>query len=53
MLALAGGKQRTKEEYASLLDRAGFALKRVIDTGAEIAILEVVTAPSARTVSDG
>jgi len=40
MLALAGGKQRTREQYASLLDRVGFALERVIDTGAEIVILE-------------
>jgi hypothetical protein len=40
MLALAGGRQRTREQYASLLNRAGFTPGRVIDTGAEIAILE-------------
>lgn len=40
MLAMLGGRQRTRPEYAALLDRAGFALRREIDTGAGIAILE-------------
>jgi hypothetical protein len=40
MLALLGGRQRSRQEYAALLQRAGFALLRAIDTGADIAILE-------------
>ena len=46
MLALFGGRQRTRAEYSSLLDRAGFSLERVIDTPAGISILEATTAPS-------
>jgi hypothetical protein len=44
MLALAGGRQRTRREYAALLDQAGFCLEREIDTGAGIAILEATAA---------
>jgi O-methyltransferase domain len=44
MLALLGGRQRSRDEYATLLDRAGFALTRQIDTGADIAILEAMIA---------
>jgi hypothetical protein len=40
MLALLGGKQRTRSEYEELLGRAGFALKREIPTFADISILE-------------
>lgn len=40
MLALLGGRQRTRREYEALLGQAGFALERAIDTGAGIAILE-------------
>jgi hypothetical protein len=40
MLALIGGKQRTRREYEALFDAAGFSLKREIDTGAGISILE-------------
>ena len=42
MLTLLGGRQRTQPEYAALLSRAGFALRRDIDTGAGVAILEAV-----------
>jgi hypothetical protein len=42
MLALLGGRQRSRQEYASLLDCAGFALKREIETRAGVAILESV-----------
>ena len=42
MLALLGGRQRSRQEYAGLLQRAGFALLRAIDTGADIAILETM-----------
>lgn len=40
MLALFGGRQRTRTEYGTLLSRAGFALRREIDTGAGVSILE-------------
>jgi len=40
MLALIGGKQRTRREYKVLFDAAGFSFKREIDTGAGISILE-------------
>ena len=40
MLALLGGRQRTRREYAALLDQAGLVLAREIETGAGIAILE-------------
>ena len=44
MLALLGGQQRTRQGYEALLDRAGFALRREIDTGAGISILEAEVA---------
>ncbi|HEV7502403.1 MAG TPA: methyltransferase, partial [Vicinamibacteria bacterium] len=40
MLVLVGGRQRTRDEYAALLEAAGLALEREIDTGAGITILE-------------
>lgn len=40
MLTLLGGRQRTQPEYATLLSRAGLALRRDIDTGAGVTILE-------------
>jgi len=43
MLALLGGRQRTRQEYEALLDQAGFRLEREIDTRAGISILEAVT----------
>jgi hypothetical protein len=42
MLALLGGRQRSRQEYAALLDRGGFAFQREIDTSAGVAILESV-----------
>lgn len=44
MLALLGGRQRTRQEYATLFDKAGFVLQREIDTHAGISILEAKTA---------
>jgi len=41
MLALLGGRQRTRQEYEMLLNRSGFHFEREIDTGAGISILEV------------
>jgi hypothetical protein len=42
MLALLGGRQRSRQEYAALMDRAGFEFRRQIDTRAGVAILESV-----------
>jgi hypothetical protein len=42
MLALLGGRQRSRQEYAALLHRAGFAFKREIDTRAGVSVLESV-----------
>ncbi|MBA2632359.1 MAG: hypothetical protein H0U86_05085 [Chloroflexi bacterium] len=44
MLALLGGRQRTREEYEALLARAGFSFRRQIDTDAGISILEAALA---------
>jgi hypothetical protein len=43
MLALLGGRQRSRQEYAALLDRAGFAFEREIETRAGVSIVESVT----------
>jgi hypothetical protein len=43
-LALLGGRQRTRQEYAALFDRAGFAYQREVDIGTDISILEAVPA---------
>jgi len=43
MLALLGGRQRTRREYEALLERAGFSIEREIDTGADISILDART----------
>jgi hypothetical protein len=40
MLTLFGGRVRSRQEYAELLNRAGFALRRVIDTSAAVSILD-------------
>ena len=44
MLALLGGRQRTRQEYEALLAQAGFRLAREIDTRAGVAILEATLA---------
>ncbi len=43
MLTLFGGKQRTKQEYRALLDRAGLSIEREIDTQAGVSILEAAS----------
>ena len=45
MLTLHGGKQRTRQEFAALFDRAGFSFEREIDTGAGITIIEAGVRP--------
>lgn len=42
MLGLLGGRQRTRDEYRSLFDTAGFAFVREIPTGAGASIIEAV-----------
>jgi hypothetical protein len=40
MLALANGRERTADEFASLLDGAGFRLTKIVATDAPIAVVE-------------
>lgn len=40
MLLFVGGRERTEDEFASLLDRSGFQLTRVIPTISTIALVE-------------
>jgi SAM-dependent methyltransferase len=42
MMALAGGKERTKEEFAALLKRARLKLSRVIPTDIPLSIVEAM-----------
>lgn len=44
MMAFAGGKQRTVEEYRGLFTQAGFHYVRETDTGAGISVIEAVPA---------
>lgn len=44
MLFLLGGRQRTRTEYEDLLAKAGFSIRREIDTAGGISILEAVPA---------
>jgi hypothetical protein len=40
MLVMTGGMERTEEQYADLLGRAGFRLERVIPTRSPVSVLE-------------
>ena len=40
MLLFVGGRERTEPEFATLLDRAGFALTRVVPTISTISLVE-------------
>lgn len=42
MLALTGGRERTRDEYASLLAASGFRLSRAIPTASPFTILEAL-----------
>jgi len=42
MLAVTGGKERTRTQYERLLDVAGFGVKRVISTPSQYSIVEAV-----------
>jgi len=40
MLSMAGGRERTVKEYAELLEKAGFRLKRVVPTASPASVIE-------------
>jgi O-methyltransferase domain len=42
MLVMPGGQERTEDEYALLLNEAGFQLTRVVPTGSAVSIVEAV-----------
>jgi hypothetical protein len=42
MLVVPGGQERTEAEYASLLDKAGFRLRRVVPTESVVSVVEAV-----------
>lgn len=42
MMVMTGGRERTEGEFRALLDRSGFALKRIIPTGPLMSIVEAV-----------
>jgi hypothetical protein len=44
MLAIPGGKERTREEYDALLSSTGFRLARIVPTTTEISVIESVPA---------
>jgi hypothetical protein len=44
MLVGPGGQERTETEYAALLGKAGFSLKRVVPTASAVSIVEAVIA---------
>lgn len=44
MLVFPGGQERTEAEYAALLAKAGFALRRVVPTTSVVSIVEAVPA---------
>jgi len=42
MPVVPGGQERTEEEYASLLGKAGFRLRRVVPTESVVSVVEAV-----------
>ena len=42
MLAILGGRERTEEEYRTLLERSGFQLERVIATHSPFSVIEAL-----------
>jgi O-methyltransferase domain/Dimerisation domain len=45
MMVIPGGQERTEAEYATLLGKAGFRLRRVVPTTSVVSIVEAVVAP--------
>jgi hypothetical protein len=44
MLAVTGGRERTRAQHAALLERAGFRLERVLPTRSEYSLVEALRA---------
>jgi hypothetical protein len=44
MLTVAGGQERTEQEYKMLLEKAGFRLTQVVPTNSAASIVEAVRA---------
>jgi O-methyltransferase domain/Dimerisation domain len=44
MLAIVGGKERSADEYRTLLDLAGFSLSRIVATASPFSIIESLSA---------
>jgi hypothetical protein len=42
MIVFTGGMERTEEQYAELLEKAGFRLRRVIPTASPVSVIEAV-----------
>jgi hypothetical protein len=42
MLVMPGGQERTEAEYAPLLSKAGFRLKRIVPTASAVSVVEAV-----------
>jgi DNA-binding transcriptional ArsR family regulator len=42
MLLVVGARERTRAQYGRLLDRAGFRMKRVVETGSPFSVIEAV-----------
>jgi len=40
MMVITGGVERTREEYAAIMEAAGFRLTRVVPTRRPIAVIE-------------
>jgi hypothetical protein len=40
MLVMAGGKERTEQEFRELFDRSGFTLTRIVPTRSPLSVLE-------------
>jgi SAM-dependent methyltransferase len=45
LVLLGGGRERTRDEYAALLERAGFTLTRVVPTDSPLSLVEGAPAP--------
>ena len=46
MLVMTGGRERTEEEYRTLLEAGGFKITRVISTDSPMSIIEAVPLPT-------
>jgi hypothetical protein len=42
MLVFAGGRERTQEEFRTLLQSAGLHLSRIVPTGSPVSVIEAL-----------